>query len=80
MMFIIFTYGVKTPKEILGTSHLVVIIVTMVIHRLKIHLEEYLGIRHMVVMSVLIMMMWIFFTYGVTMAKEIQGYILLGWR
>ena len=55
-MFIIFTYGVKTPKEILGTSHLVVIIVTMVIHRLKIHLEEYLGIRHMVVMSVLIMM------------------------
>ena len=72
MMFIIFTYGVKTPKEILGTSQ-VVIIVTMVTHRLKLHLEEYLGTRHMVVMSVLIMMRWIFFTYGVTMAKEIQG-------
>ena len=60
MMFIIVTYGVTAPKEILGTSHLVVRIVTMVVHRLKIHLEGYLGTRHLVVMSVLIMMLWIF--------------------
>ena len=60
MMFIIVTCGVTTPKEILETCYLAVMIITIMVHRLKIHLEGYLGTRHLVVMSVLIMMLWIF--------------------